>query len=179
MRFNGKLQEADLEDLRYLLRSKVYWPKLIATNLYGLLLLGALLWATLQGFRGKTQPNWTAMAIIWAVIFGLIGWSFYRAKKSMADEFLKMKAGLPDSLSFEDTGVRLQGPNGATGFQPWGNFKGWREGRRVVLLDMRGGGFLMFSLAEQSGAQRESIRQFISSRICSGLPSQGSTCVAR
>lgn len=33
--FSGKLTEADLNDVRRMLRSKMYWPKLLAKNWYG------------------------------------------------------------------------------------------------------------------------------------------------
>jgi hypothetical protein len=161
MRFRGKLSEADLDDVRRLVRTKLYWPKLILANWYGVLLLGAVIWATVEGIVGNTRPNWTAIAVIWGVILAIAAWSFYRAKRSLAMEFQNLSAGLPDWLTLDDNGVKSDGPNGATAFRPWQNFKGWREGRRVILLDLETGAFLILLIDERSEAERESIRQFL------------------
>jgi hypothetical protein len=32
---------------------------------------------------------------------------------------------VPDQVSLTNEGVKLDVPNGATGFLPWKNFKGW------------------------------------------------------
>ena len=61
MRFNGKLSKEDLNEVRRFVRPKMYWPKLIASNLYGFLLLGAIAWATVDALGGKTHPNWTTL----------------------------------------------------------------------------------------------------------------------
>ena len=135
MKFKGKLTEADLEDVRRLVRSKWYWPKLLASNWYGVLLLCAVIWATVEGLLGATHPDWRGIGILWAVILGIVGWVFYRTKKGMAKEFSQLNTTLPDWVSLVDDGVKLNGPQGATAFQPWNNYKGWREGKRVMLLD--------------------------------------------
>jgi hypothetical protein len=87
MRFSGKLSKEDLSDVRRLVRPKSYWPKLILANLYGVLLLGAIAWATVAALMGKTRPNWTALAVIWLVIFTIFGWSFYAQKNQPRGSF--------------------------------------------------------------------------------------------
>jgi len=45
----------------------------------------------------------------------------------------EINAALPDQVNLTSDGVKWNGPTGGTGFLPWRNFKGWREGRRVLL----------------------------------------------
>jgi hypothetical protein len=99
------------------------------------------------------------------VIFGLFGWSFHRAKKSASKGFLQFSAGLPDWLTVEDKGLKSDGPNGASAFRPWSNFKGWRDRGRVILLDLESGGFMILPIAGRSDAERQSILQLLGSHI--------------
>jgi hypothetical protein len=149
MQISGALTEADLDDARR----------------YGILLLGVIVWVTVEALMGKTRPNWTGLGIVWLVIAAIVAWSFYRATKSSAKELAALKANRPDWISLEDSGVRMDGPNGATAFQPWSNFNGWREGTRALLLDMQGGGFILLSVAELPAMQRQSVQQFLDSHI--------------
>jgi hypothetical protein len=165
VRLSGKLSEADLVDVRRIVRPKMYWPKLILANWYGVLLLGVFAWATIAGLAGKTQPNWTGLVAIWGVIISIFAWNFYRTKQSMAREFQQLNAGLPDWLALENSGVKSEGPNGAAAFQPWPNFKGWREGSRVILLDLDSDAFMILPVAERLSAERDSIRQLLISRF--------------
>lgn len=165
MQFKGKLTEEDLNDLRRVVRSKMYWPKLLVANWYGLMLLCVALWATVAGLLGARHPNWSVLSILWVVLLGLFTWSFYSAKRTMAKEFLQLNATLPDWISLVNDGTKLNGPNGATGFWPWNNFKGWREGQRVMLLDMQSGAFVILPVAELADPERQSIRQFLRSHI--------------
>jgi hypothetical protein len=43
----------------------------------------------------------------------------------------KRNARRPE-INLTTEGIKLDGPDGATAFLPWHNFKGWREGRQVV-----------------------------------------------
>lgn len=165
MRFNGKLSKEDLDEVRRLIRPRMYWPKLIVSNLYGFLLLGAIAWATVNALIGKTHPSWTTLGLIWVVILAIVGWNFYRTKKSVSKEFLQFNAGLPDWLTLDDKGLTADGPDGALIFRPWLNFKGWRDGRRVILLDLEGDGFIILPIAERSEAERHSILQLVGSHI--------------
>jgi hypothetical protein len=83
----------------------------------------------------------------------------------MAKEFSQLNNALPDWLNLVDDGVKVNGPKGATAFQPWNNFNGWREGKRVMLLDLQAGGFMMLPVANVSESERELIRQFLHTHI--------------
>ena len=165
MRFGGKITQEDLVDIRRIVRSKMYWPKLILANWYGVLLLCAVVWGTIEGLLGNTHLNWAAVIVIWGVISTIFGWSFYRVHKSERRDFQQLNAGLPDWLAIEEQGIKSDGPNGASGFRPWSNFKGWREGRRVILLDLTNDGFVILPVAEQSETERNSTRRLLGSHI--------------
>jgi hypothetical protein len=157
----GKLTEADLNDARRLVRPKTYWLKLVAASWYGILLLGVILWATVAGLVGASHPNWTGLAGIWVVIAGIVAWSFHSTKRTSAKELAALDAARPDWIGLEHPGVTLNGPKGATAFQPWNSFTGWREGKRVLLLDMEAGRFIIVSVAELPEGEKQSIRQLL------------------
>src|ERR1700742_2974035 len=117
MQISGKLTTEDLDDVRRIIRPKFYWLKVLAASWYGILLFGAIIWATIAGLLGKTHPNWTGLGILWLVIAALAAQVFYKAKKSSAKELAALNAGLPDWISLEDSGIKTNGPNGATSFQ--------------------------------------------------------------
>ncbi len=166
MQFGGKLTEADLNDVRKMTRSKVYWLRFVTANLYRSAIILVLLWATISGFAGQTKPNWGHVAIIWAAMCGLVLWAIYRTKRKRERELADLNAALPDRINVTNDGVKLDGPNGATGSMPWASFKGWREGQRVVLLDQRQGNrFVILPVANLSEIERLSIRQNLQSQI--------------
>lgn len=148
-----------------MLRSRMYWPKLLAKNWYGVLLLGAVLWATIAGATGGTHPNWVGLAVVWLVIAGISAWAYYSSKRSKVKEFSRLNAKLPDTLILDQNDVRLELPAGVKAFHPWQGFDGWREGERIILLDKQDGTTLMFSAAQVPPLERESIRQLLRGRI--------------
>jgi hypothetical protein len=166
MQFQGKITEADLNEVRKMTVSKMYWPKLLLANWYGVALILALIWATISGLFGWTNPNWRFMAIWWAVLGGIVLWVVYSTKRTMAREFSQLNATLPDHLNLTTDGVKIDGPNGASAFLPWRTFKGWREGRRVVLIDQsQGNSVVILPVAQLSEIERLSIRQYLQSHI--------------
>jgi hypothetical protein len=166
MQFQGKITEADLKDAQKMSVSKMYWPKLLLANWYGTALILGLIWATISGLLGQTKPNWRAVAMIWVVVAGIVLWVVYRAKRSQARELTELNATLPDQVILTNAGVKCDGPNGATGFLPWRTFKGWREGRRVVLIDQsQGNSVVILPVAQLSEVERLSLRQYLQSQI--------------
>lgn len=169
MRVRGKITEEELTEVRNLVRSKWYWPKLLIANWYGILLLCAVLWATVEGLIGNTHPNWQGVGIIWLVVGGIFGWSFYSAKQSSAKDFFQLDKTLPDWINLDNTGAKLEGPNEANLFFPWQNFKSWREGRKVVLLTTQNGALVILPIAVESQIERGFIQQLIVSHIATKL----------
>jgi hypothetical protein len=166
MQFTGNVTEADLTDVRKLVRSRMYWPKQFLANWYGIGLLIAIAWATIAGFLGQTKPNWTAVAVIWAVVISIVWWAIYSTKRTRARELTQLNATLPDSITLANDGVKWEGPNGSTGFHPWRTFKGWRERRRVILIDKcDGNNFVILPVSQLSETERIPVRQLLQSHI--------------
>jgi hypothetical protein len=166
MQFQGKITEADLKDAQKMSVSKMYWPKLLLANWYGIALIVALIWATLSRLLGWTNPNWRNIATIWAVVVGIALWVFYSTKRTTAREFTQLNATLPDHLSLTTEGLKLDGPNGASAFLPWRTFKGWREGKRVVLIEQsQGNSAIILPVSQLSELERLSLRQYLQSHI--------------
>jgi hypothetical protein len=115
-RFTAKLTEPELDDVRRMGRSKTYWPKLLAKNWYGVGIICVMTWATISGLTGRTHPNWRGIAVIWLVLAGIVGWVFYSAKKSMAKGSARLNAALPDTLTIDNSGVKLEFPAGPPHF---------------------------------------------------------------
>src|ERR1700676_1703492 len=107
MQFQGNITEADLKEAQKISVSKMYWPKLLLANWYGLSLILALIWATISGLLGWTNPNWRNIAIIWAVAVGIALWVLYRTKRTTAREFAQLNATLPDHLSLTTEGLKI------------------------------------------------------------------------
>jgi membrane protein DedA with SNARE-associated domain len=84
MQLRGKLAEADLDEWQRMVRSKMYWPKFILINWYGIGLICVALAATITGFLGYTKPNWQALGVIWLVITLIIGWAVSSTKRQTA-----------------------------------------------------------------------------------------------
>jgi hypothetical protein len=78
----------------------------------------------------------------------------------------KLNATLPDQINFTNDGVKLNGHDGASAFLPWRHFKGWREGKRVILVEaVEGTGVVILPVAQYSEIERQPIRQFLQSSI--------------
>jgi hypothetical protein len=138
MRLRGKLTAEEIRDAGNLLRPKTYWPKLLLKNWYGLALLGVLAWATIAplldpGPRGYLRP----LGIIWLVVGAIFVWAYTSTMRTRKRNYAAINLRSPDWVTLEGHGVRFDHLSGETSFYPWDLYKGWREGEKVVLLDMR------------------------------------------
>lgn len=166
MQFNGKLDYADLKDVQKSKRTKMDWVKLFVKNWYPLALVIGILYATIAGALGYLHPNWPAIGIIWVVIAAATAWSFYSVKRNTAKRLAQLNAGLPDRITLAKDGLKFDGPNGANAFFPWQSFKGWREGRRVVLVDqLEGNRSVFLPISQMAEPERMSLRQLLQSHI--------------
>jgi hypothetical protein len=164
-KLKGKVTEADLRNVRKMMRSKMYWPKLLLASWYGLALICIVLSATISGLVGATKPNWQAVGVLWLVIAASLAWAAYSTKRRMAREFIQLNAALPEWITLARDGLRFEGPNGANGFQPWSNFKKWREGECALLLEQSQGGFVILPISDLSDVERQGICNVLRSYI--------------
>jgi hypothetical protein len=168
MQFSGKLTEAELNDVRKLLRPRLYWLRWAGSNWYGLSITLVLVWATILGFVGRTKPNWGAVALIWAVLGGIVVFVWYKTWRKQGRELEKINVALPDQINLATDGVKLAGPNGASSFMPWTNFDSYREGQRVIVINQGiGRQLVMLPLGQHSEVGRAAIRQMLQSHIAS------------
>jgi hypothetical protein len=114
----------------------------------------------------RTPPDWKPVVIIWLAKPGINLWVLYMRKRALAQQLALLNATRPDLMDLTNDGVKCDGPNGATALVPWRNFKGWQEGRRVVLVERNEGNrFVMLPVAQMSEIERLPIRQFLQSHI--------------
>jgi hypothetical protein len=160
MQFSGKFNEADFDDFRKMTTSGSYWPNILLENCWGIAIILAILWLTILGLLGETNPDWLVLSLIWAAVAVILAWKFYRTKRMQTWDFEEMNARVPDQLNFTYDGLEWRGPLGRTGFVPWANFKTWREGNRVVLLEeFQVGQFVILPVQHFSEPERVLIRQ--------------------
>jgi hypothetical protein len=165
-RVTGKLTEAELNEVRKIVRPRMYWPKLILRNLYGFAFLVAVLWATIAAMVRNTNVNWQTLGLIWAAIAAIFAWSIYSTKRSSRKEFATLNAALPDWITMASDGLRFDGPAGNTAFQPWANFAGLREGKSVFIVDRAiDDGFVMLPTASLEAEDRNRILQTLKAQI--------------
>ena len=84
----------------------------------------------------------------------------------MAREFTHFNATQPDWITVSNEGLKFDGPSGATGFQPWTNFKRWREHGRVLVLEQSlGRRFVILPIGELSDVERQPLRELLRSQL--------------
>jgi hypothetical protein len=165
MQVSGKLDHADFKDVGAMVRSKMYWPKLLLANAFGILVFIGITWATVAAALGEGHPNWTGLALIWLVITAIFVWAFWSARKSTYKEQEQLNSRLPDWIVFQSDGVKTLGPGGATSFHPWSSFKSWRQGKRVILLETRVDSIFMLPFARLPEDEQESLRHYLHANI--------------
>jgi hypothetical protein len=166
MRLTGKLSQEDLNDVRRIVRSKWYWPRLIMANWYGAGIVCILLWVTVDGLIHGTKVNWKGIGIVWAILAAIVGWAYYTTRRSTATEFNALSTSLPDWITPANDGLRFDGPNGANAFQPWSGYTRWREGKRVIVLyRTQGNGFTMLPIADLSDADLHGLRTMLQTSL--------------
>jgi hypothetical protein len=166
IKLNGKLSAEDIEDVFRLVRTKWYWPRLIVRNLYGALFLGALLWATVAGLMKGERLNWRGLGLIWAFLLFLVVFLYFRTRQARAKDISRMAAALPDHITVDAKGLHFDGPNGASGFQPWASYRRWREGKRTVVVEYAAHkGFAMLPVSALSQSELQVLRGFLDSQL--------------
>jgi hypothetical protein len=146
-------------------RSSTYW-------LNALLWCAGMFFATVRGWTVTTAylarhpSEWQHVALMWGGLAALILWALYNQKRTRARQLDQLNAMRPDQMTLTNDGVKCDGPNGATALVPWRNFKSWREGRRIMLVERsEGKRFVMLPVSQLSEIERMPIRQFLQGHI--------------
>jgi len=144
------LTPEDIDEISRLVRSKWYWPRLLFANLYGIFILGGLLWITVVGLVNGDKLNWRGIEAVWAIFVVLFAFLYFRAKQARKKEIAAMAAG----------------PNGASSYQPWVSYKRWHEGKRTVVVDYATHkGFAMLPLSGLAESERQVLRGLLDSHL--------------
>ncbi len=137
MQFQGKLNEVEVKEATRFIRPKGYGARMALSYtrliIYAVIVV-AILFASFVR-HAHIPPQVLAIRVGLLLLIG--GASYYRYRKGSREAVANLDASLPDSLTLSAEGVRLDGPNGAQGFQPWASYSGFREGVHVVLLQRK------------------------------------------
>ena len=107
-------------------------------------------WCCLAGTVGSrdggntSQLGWNCSNLArdcWNCSLGVL-----HSKNPIQRESARLNGTLPDTVIFDQNGVRFELPAGAKAYHPWQSFDHWREGERVILLDKQDGTFIMLSV---------------------------------
>jgi hypothetical protein len=166
IKLSGKLNKEDLDDIRRSIRSKWYWPKIILRSLPGIAFLGLLVWSTVAGLAYGTKVNWRGIGSIWAFLVLLAIFLYFRGKTAHKKELSAMATALPDWITVAVDGLHYDGPNGASGFQPWAAYKRWHEGKRTVVVEYAAHkGFAMLPISGLTESERQVLRGLFDSHL--------------
>lgn len=165
MQFTRKLTEADMRDVRKMTRAKTYW---LTMSLWG----AAMVYMTVRGWTvtanilARAPSEWQMATAVWGGTAAVILYALYNQSRTRSRQLVQMNATRPDEMELTNEGLKCDGPNGATAMVPWRNFKGWKEGRQVMLVERtEGNRFFILPVAQLSEMERMTIRQFLQSHI--------------
>jgi hypothetical protein len=166
LRLTGKLTAEDVAEIGRLVRPRWFWARILFRNLYSILILGGLLWVTVAGLVNGEKLNWGGIGAVWAIFAVLFAFLYFRALLARGKETSTIAAALPNWITIDATGLHFDGPNGANSFQPWVSYKGWREGKRTVVLEYAAHrGFAVLPTSGLSEPQRQILLGLLDSHL--------------
>lgn len=159
MQFNGKLNEVEVKEATRFVRPKGYKARMLLSYfrliVYAVIVIAILYASFVQ--HAKIPPQVIGIRLAFLVALGIF--SYVRYRKGTREAVAALDASLPDSLVVSAEGVRLEGPNGAQGFQPWASYSGFREGEHVVLLQRKEKGlYNVLPISAMGTSEREALR---------------------
>ena len=163
MLFQGKLNEVEVKEATRFIRPKGYGMRMALSYTRLLIYAVVVLVILFESFvrHQHIPPQVLGVRVLFLVI--ILGVSYYRYRKGSRDAVATLDASLPDTLTLSSEGVRLDGPNGAQGFQPWLSYSGFREGEHVVVLNRKDKGlYNVLPISTLPAGQREVLRGMLS-----------------
>jgi hypothetical protein len=167
MDFSGKLNEVEVKEATRFIRPKGYQSRMTLNYLRLVIYAGIVVFFLFESFvlHKHVPPEVIAVRLVFLVL--IIGFVYCKGSRQAV---ANLDASLPDTLSLSSEGVRLNGPNGAQSFQPWVSYKGYREGKHVVVLDRKENS--LYNVLPISGLQ-EGDRQNLRGLLQNYLPAPG------
>lgn len=166
MQFQGKLNEAEVKEAARFIRPKGYGARMAFSNvrviIYAIIAIYIVVSSVHQHHRVPVQQ----VAIRLAILAAIIGLALYRYRRGSRTAVAQLDASLPDLLTLTSDGVRLEGPGGAQGFQPWANYRGFREGTHTaVLFRQEQGMYNVVPISALSAPEKEQLRGLLASYL--------------
>ena len=162
MQFQGKLNEAEVKEATRFIRPKGYAMRMALSYLRLVIYAAIVAYILYESFvrHQHMPPSLLISRVVILVLIGGASWLRYRKGTRAAIEALD--ASLPDQLTLSAEGVRLEGPNGAQGFQPWQSYDTFSEGQHVVVLNRKEKGlYNVLAISAFGPAQRETLRGYL------------------
>ena len=166
MQFSGKLNEAEVKEATRFVRPKGYARRQALTYVRLGIYAAIVLWILFATFvrHEHIRPSIIVTRVVFLVLIGVFAYLRYR--RGSREAVANLDATLPDRLTLTAEGVRLEGPNGAEGFQPWASYMGYREGEHVVVLQRRELGLYNVVPVSALGApEREQLKGLLGSYL--------------
>ncbi len=143
-------------------RTPTYWLKVLQANGYAVVLLVAILWVDIKNqIAGKHVPPVSWALLLIPVL--LICFYWYR-KHSAVRRAVSKPSNTPGSASVDANGITTTTSTGATSFVPWGEYRGWKEGKDVFTLT-KGKSFHVLTKRGLNEAEVEQLRSLFRSQI--------------
>ncbi len=165
MQIRGKLTLPEVREIVSFTRSKWYWPKLLLRNVYGLLLVIAILWGTIAKVMSGNREHWIGLSLIWLVIAAIAVWAVLSSQRTYEKAFTNLHKQLPDWLIFDDEGMRTEIKSGRITFHPWNTITAWQEGRLLIRLTMAEGGFMFIPFSDMPPTDRNNLQVILRMHI--------------
>jgi hypothetical protein len=118
------------------------WPLWFFQNLYGILLIVALLWVIVAGAisvgRGEEHNPGRILGFLALLLFiaGIALWSFLSTRKRKRELLTRLN---PLKLTFSMEGVTELVPNGSSSFVPWSMYSDFYECPLIFVLRTKDG----------------------------------------
>ena len=171
MQFAGKLNEQDVAEALALVPTPGYRAKIVLLDIRLAALVGLTALMTYRFLTAPTRRNLAGFGVFWLFVLGLGGFVVYVFKTRDARVLARLKP--PDWIDVSDDGVKMSKVDGASSFCPWVEVKGWREGRRVIVLMQEKARILtILPVNDLSDAARQPLRDLLKAHVVAspGVP---------
>ncbi len=133
MEIRASFTTAELREVARLSRSRSFWLRFIAVNLYATLLAVGLIVVASNAAIHHQPILWKQFLIVLAVVVALYAFSWFRYTRKLS-RLAARSASRNRTATLESDGIHTQAESGATAFVPWKGFNRCQEGKLIFLL---------------------------------------------